>query len=702
MPGGWISRGPAASSANFLTDDRSIFGLNRFPSGIWIQTAAMSFTPDFLDELRGRLRLSEVVGRKVKLVRRGREYTGLCPFHSEKTPSFTVNDDKAFYHCFGCGAHGDAIRFLTDSEGLAFPEAVERLANEAGLTLPARDPAAESRARERAGLRDVQAMAAKWFESQLWSTGGADALAYLRRRGLDDVTIRRFGLGYAPGGRTALLEALRARGLDDGQLKESGLIVYPEDGRSALDRFRNRVMFPIRDGRPGPDGRGAVIAFGGRALDDSPAKYMNSPETPLFHKGRTLYNLDLARGMARDKGRIIVVEGYMDVIALSAAGFGEAVAPLGTALTEDQLQVLWRVVPEPILCFDGDTAGLRAAARSVERALPLLKPGYSLDFAILPAGEDPDSLVQANGADAFTQVLDQARSLSDMLWDSLTNGISLDTPERRAGLERTVMMRLGEIADAKVQSFYRDEFRARLRDLFAPAKSSGMVRGGPDRPGGRNYAGGRNYKDGAGSRHLRGGAGYQRTGFGAERAAVESRGRLRATNLGHDGTASRARRREQLLLLCLLNHPALIEPHLEEIVDIELLNPDLDKLRNEIIRIAALHDSLDMEGIKRHLKALGLERLLNAMDAAFRNLWFVQPEAALKDVQSVWRQASALHHRSLTMERELRALERELAEDLSEETFARFIALKTQIDQDEGLEANLEDYGVASGRRGGI
>ncbi|MEX1147571.1 MAG: DNA primase, partial [Sphingomonadales bacterium] len=422
----------------------------------------MSFTPEFLDELRGRLRLSEIVGRKVRLVRRGREFTGLCPFHSEKTPSFTVNDDKAFYHCFGCGAHGDAIRFLTDSEGLPFPEAVERLAGEAGLALPARDPQAEARAKARAGLKDVQAMAAKWFESQLWSASGSEGLAYLRRRGLDDQTIRRFALGHAPEGRTALLDGLKARGLDDAQLRDSGLIVYPEDGRPAIDRFRNRVMFPIRDVR------GDVVAFGGRALGDVPAKYLNSPETPLFHKGNMLYNLDLARSAARDRGQIIVVEGYMDVIALNAAGFEQAVAPLGTALTEDQMRLLWRVSPEPVLCFDGDTAGMRAAGRAVERALPLLEPGYSLHFAILPAGEDPDSLVQSAGADAFTAVLGKGRSLAEMLWESLTRGVDIDTPERRAGLERAVMGRLNDIADNRVQSFYRDDFRARLRELFSP------------------------------------------------------------------------------------------------------------------------------------------------------------------------------------------------------------------------------------------
>lgn len=634
----------------------------------------MSFSPEFLDELRGRLRLSEVVARKVRLTRRGREFVGLCPFHSEKTPSFTVNDDKAFYHCFGCGAHGDVIRFISETEGLGFPETVERLAGEAGLPLPARDPQAEEKARKRAGLKDVQAIAAKWFESQLWSSAGKGALDYLKARGLDEATIRCFGLGFAPAGRTLLLDALKARGLDDAQLRDSGLIVYPDDGRAPIDRFRNRVMFPIRDVK------GDVVAFGGRALDDAAAKYLNSPETPLFHKGHMLYNLDQARAAAHESGRVIVVEGYMDVIALAQAGIGEAVAPLGTALTEDQLSLLWRLAPEPVLCFDGDNAGMRAAGRVVERALALLKPGYSLGFAILPAGEDPDSLIQSEGKDAFEEVAASARSLADMLWGSLTEGAALGTPERRAGLERTVMGRLNEIGDGKVQAFYRDDFRRRLADLFGSGRGPDL-RPGKARPG----------------RHSSGKGTRQGRVFSAPAS-----GRLQATSLGRESAAARSRKREQLLLLCLINHPALIEAHSEEIAELELLNPDLDKLRAEILGIAAFPDSLDMDHLRRHLKAQGLERLVRSLDVAFAGLWFVKPETALRDVESGWRQARTLHYRMLTMERELKSLERELAENMTEETFERFSALKAQIDNSKGLEANLEGFGVASGRPGSV
>jgi len=443
------------------------------------------------------------------------------------------------------------------------------------------------------------------------------------------------------------------------------------------------VMFPILDLK------GDAVAFGGRALDDAPAKYLNSPETPLFHKGRLLYNLSNARAPARDSGRLVVVEGYMDVIGLSNAGFDEAVAPLGTALTEDQIQLLWRVVPEPVLCFDGDNAGLRAAGRSVERALSILKPGHSLSFAILPSGEDPDSLVQKEGRGAFDAVLEKARSLADMLWSMLTEGASLDTPERRAGLERQVMGRLNDIADAKVQAFYRDDFRQRLRALFDAASGNASGQGGRGQSSARGYAS---------KRFASGKGGYGgRSRFGALQQPPS--GRLRMTPLAQDGAAARARGREQLLLLCLVNHPVLIDAHFEEIAEIEILNPDLDNLRREIIGISALHESLDMAQMRRHLKALGLEGLVQSLDSALVSLWAVKPEAALADVESLWQRTKALHHRKLTMERELKALERELALNLDDETNARFIALLNEINGGEGLEANLEGFGIASGRK---
>ncbi|RIK95315.1 MAG: DNA primase [Proteobacteria bacterium] len=626
----------------------------------------MSVSPAYLDDLRQRLPLSGVVARKVRLVRRGREFTGLCPFHHEKTPSFTVSDDKGFYHCFGCGAHGDVIRFVMESDNLPFREAVERLAREAGMPPPEIDLEAEAKAKERLGLLEAEEAAAAWFESQLWSASGREALAYLRRRGLADETIRGFRLGYAPAARTLLKDAMLARGFSEDVLVRSGLVILPEDGGPTFDRFRHRVMFPIRDGR------GRVIAFGGRALDDAPAKYLNSPESELFHKGHTLYNLDQARGPARERGGVLVVEGYMDVISLAQAGFREAVAPLGTALTEEQLTLLWRTVPEPTLCFDGDAAGRRAAARAMERALPGLAPGHSLRFLLLPQGEDPDSLVQAQGAAAFAALQAGSKSLADMLWSTLLEAYPTDTPERRAAFDEAIKKTVARIADHRVRSHYESDMAARRRRLFAPLPA--------DRPG-------REPGRGRGSGTLRRG-----------QTDIRRPGRLSAALMGQDDRAGRSRRREQLILACVLNHPLLIERHEEELAGLELQNPDLDKLRSEIIRIAASDHDLDMAALRRHLMESGFGKAIDGLDTASAPLWFAQPDAALIDVEQGWRHVVALHRRLSTLEREIKRLEDELARDFSDEALGRLRALKVQLDQAEGREVMVAGYGVASGR----
>ncbi len=420
----------------------------------------MAFTPAFLDELRSRVALTPIVARKVKLVRAGREMKGCCPFHNEKTPSFYVNEDKGFYHCFGCGAHGDVIRFLTDQEGLPFREAVERLAAEAGLELPRENAEDAARAKAQAGLFDVMSAAASWFTEQLHGLSGTAARDYVARRGLMAQTVADFGLGLAPDARNRLKIALADFGED--KLVECGLLIHPDDGgREAYDRFRGRLMFPIRDTR------GRVVAFGGRTLGDGQPKYLNSPDTPLFDKGRMLYNLDRAAPVARKSGRLIVVEGYMDVIALTQAGIAEAVAPLGTALTEQQLHLLWRVAPEPFLCFDGDAAGQRAALRAALRALPLLEPGRSLRFITLPAGQDPDDLVRTGGAAALDALAAQAEPLIDRLWRSETEGVELQTPERRAALRERLRELGRSIQHRDVSELYQQAFRARFDALFA-------------------------------------------------------------------------------------------------------------------------------------------------------------------------------------------------------------------------------------------
>lgn len=417
----------------------------------------MSLTPQWLDELRSRITLSSVIGRHVKVQRAGREYKACCPFHNEKTPSFTINDDKGFYHCFGCGAHGDAIRFMTDHQGLGFMDAVKELAAEAGMSVPAPDPRAAQAAQERGSLHDVCQAAQDWFVAQLHSAAGEQARTYLQGRGLSADTVERFGIGFAPDSRSAIKAALGS--IDEALLIEAGLLIKVDD-KPAYDRFRGRIMIPIRDPR------GRVIAFGGRILGAGEPKYLNSPDTPLFDKGRTLYNLHVAAPASRQTGRVVVVEGYMDVIALAQAGFGECVAPLGTALTEHQIERLWKLVDLPLLCFDGDNAGQKAAMRAAARAMPLLRPGLSLRFVSLPAGQDPDDLVKTSGPAAFAACIDQATGLIDHLWAHELNALPLASPEARAGLKARLNAHADTIADGDIKALYRREIGQRFSDMF--------------------------------------------------------------------------------------------------------------------------------------------------------------------------------------------------------------------------------------------
>ncbi|MBW8753323.1 MAG: DNA primase [Sphingomonadales bacterium] len=424
----------------------------------------MSLSPQWLDELRARITLSSVISRTTRLTKAGHEFKACCPFHNEKSPSFTVNDEKGFYHCFGCGAHGDAIRWLTDQRGLGFMDAVKELAAEAGLDVPTPDPRAAQAAEQRDSLHDVTAAAQKWFVECLASPEGDKARAYLATRGFDAHTLQRFGFGYAPEGRQALKGALAQ--FPEEKLIEAGLRILVDD-KEPYDRFRGRLMLPIEDAR------GRVIAFGGRILDktktDAP-KYLNSPDTPLFDKGRTLYNLHRAGPASRQTGRLIVVEGYMDVIALAAAGFGEAVAPLGTALTERQIEMLWRLVETPILCFDGDAAGQRAAMRAVARALPLLRPAHSLRIVRLPAGLDPDDLIKRDGPRAMEEVLGNARTLIDTLWEHERDSSPLTTPEAKAGLKARLLAHVETIAEQDIRALYRRELLDRFSAFAYPPR----------------------------------------------------------------------------------------------------------------------------------------------------------------------------------------------------------------------------------------
>ena len=426
----------------------------------------MSLTPQWLDELRARITLSAVVGRTTRLTKAGREFRACCPFHNEKTPSFYVNDEKGFYHCFGCGAHGDAIRWMTDQRGLPFMDAVKELAAEAGLDVPAPDPRAAEMAERRDSLHDVMAAAQEWFVASLVGPEGEKARAYLATRGFDAHTVARFGFGYAPEGRQALKQALQQ--FPEDKLIEAGLRIAVDD-KEPYDRFRGRLMLPIHDIR------GRVIAFGGRILDkaktDAP-KYLNSPDTPLFDKGRTLYNHHRAGPASRQTNRVIVVEGYMDVIALAAAGFGESVAPLGTALTERQIEMLWRLTEAPLLCFDGDAAGQRAAMRAATRALPLLRPGHSLRIVRLPAGLDPDDLLKREGPRAMEALLAQPQSLLETLWLHERDAAPLHSPEDKAGLKARLMAHVETIADPDIKALYRRELGDRYSEFAFPKREA--------------------------------------------------------------------------------------------------------------------------------------------------------------------------------------------------------------------------------------
>jgi len=432
----------------------------------------MRFGENFMDEIKSRVRVSDVVGRHVKLKRQGREFAGLSPFTNEKTPSFFVNDEKGFYHCFSSGKHGDAISFFMEVEGLSFPEAVERLAEMAGVEMPKADPQAEQRAARNKKTISWMEQAQIFFEKSLYRDVGSAARDYLKGRGLTKTAAENFGMGFAPNHFSALKDELMQQGASAKMLIEAGLIIEPEDkGREPWDRFRDRIMFPIHDSR------GRLVAFGGRAMDkEAKAKYLNSPETPIFQKGKLLYNYHRARKAISNPQNgargMIVAEGYMDVIALSRAGFEHAVAPMGTALTEDQLALLWRAGPEPILCFDGDKAGLRAAFRSVERALPLIRPGQTLRFAILPDGQDPDDLIKAKGRGAMEEVLNRAIPLVDMVWEREVQAEPLNSPEAKAGLKSRIFAALKEIQHDDVRAQYQSALLDRFDAEFGRQKKS--------------------------------------------------------------------------------------------------------------------------------------------------------------------------------------------------------------------------------------
>lgn len=627
----------------------------------------MRYPPHFLDEIRSRLSVSHVVGRKVPLKRAGREYKGLSPFKNEKTPSFTVNDQKGFYHCFASGEHGDIFTFLIKTEGLSFPEAVERLAEEAGVPMPKMSARDEQREDERQRLYRLMQTSLEFFQKALMSGPGADARRYLEKRGLARETIAGFRIGYAPNDRSALKQHLAQSGFTADEMVASGMLIGGEDISVPYDRFRHRVIFPITDLKD------RVIAFGGRALDaDQPAKYLNSPDTPLFHKGQVLFNAYKARGPAHDKTRVIAVEGYMDVIALSEAGFHEAVAPLGTALTEDQVKLLWRLSPEPILCFDGDAAGRKAAFRAVETVLPLLNPGFSLRFSFLPGGLDPDDLVRQKGPEAFEAELHKTQALFDVMWQREQEDQDFSTPEQRAAFEKRLRAMVARIGDSGVRGHYERELRETLWTLNRTvvreiARAEGSRR--MSRKGARTNNVTPDWRV------------RERARLGAQQPLQSNRMAAASPELAKRAVLTPPR--EALLIKTVLNHPWLIEEHAEAIAAMELGSAPVARLRDAVLAAHALENTLDSSALRSQLSVSGLDKVIDLVERSVthRSDRFAEPDAPRAEVEVGWRHALALHERQLGLQKSLEAAVQAYHQDGSEDALARICEI-------QGLLAN--------------
>lgn len=578
----------------------------------------MTIPPRFLDELRSRINVSDIVGKRVRLTRAGREFKACCPFHNEKSPSFYVNDDKQFYHCFGCGAHGSIIDFVMRHDNLSFPEAVETLASQAGMQVPKSAPEDIEKAEKQKNLFTLMEEATKYMESILEDPASRLARDYIRERGLPEDIISEFRIGYAPADMQTLRKYMHGHGYSDEQMLEVGLLKRSEKTGDVYAFFRERLMFPV------PDRKGRIVAFGGRVLpehlrkndysDFKPPKYINSPDTPLFHKGKMLYGEPHARQAANDGMPVIVVEGYLDVIACFRAGFKGAVAPLGTALTEDQILVLWKMIPGdskiPILCFDGDNAGRRAASRACERILPMLKPDHSARIAFLPEGEDPDSLVKNKGRDALQAVLDSAMNLVDFLWLDNTEGKVFDTPEARAGLTKTLLEEVaGHITDRTVQHFYKEAFKDKLRQNFAPAQPQRVAQNGsrPQWQGRGQYG----------------------------KPVPQPVTPLRRPSFSKNGLVSMA------LLAAVINNPVIFSDIEEEFGHLHLPENNLDRLRQAVLSTLGSEPELDVSALKTHLMEQGFEQELGHLlsETLYTHASFSRPSADDGAVLTAWRNA---------------------------------------------------------------
>ncbi len=620
-----------------------------------------TFLPTFLDELRERLTLSDIVGKRIRLLRAGREFKGCCPFHKEKTPSFYVNDDKKFFHCFGCGAHGDVIGFTMRHDGLSFPEAVESLAAQAGLAVPQDTPMERERFDKEKSLHHLLERATVFFEEQLRTPAGREARAYLLGRGLQDKAQRRFRLGYAPSDAQALIRQLQGEGFGLPDMLAVGLIKKAEDRPDHYSFFRNRVMFPVANRR------GQTVAFGARIMGEGEPKYLNSPDHALFHKGQLLYGLSRARAALAQGQPLIVVEGYMDVIALVEAGYIGAVAPLGTALTEDQLALLWKMLPplesreptrdySPILCFDGDNAGLRAAMRGADRALPLLTAAQTARIAYLPTGEDPDSLLRSAGRSAMQAVLDQAKPMVEVIWDMALTGRRLQTPEDRAVAARALRQKVAVIRDETLKTLYQDAIEKKLAALFQWEPK------------------------GAPNMHKRGEK-QRKTGAFPTRFVP-------STPLPHrlQPTGS-LKLREKVLLAIMVNHPALFHEFGDELAHIGFISPPMEALRQQIVTLFSQdsQEPLDAAALYRHLSLgdaaggaqKGLADVLS--EATFMHAGFARPDRPIEQARQGWK---SIWNKYLQeqLQIDLQAAGRLWHEDPSDANLARLMSLREQME----------------------
>ena len=605
----------------------------------------MTLSPAWLDELRARTVLSAVIAPTVKLVRAGREWKACCPFHNEKTPSFTINDDKGFYHCFGCGAHGDAIRFLTDNRGMQFMDAVKELAAKAGMDVPAPDPQAKERAERTASLTDVMASVQAWYSEQLQGSGGADTRDYLKRRGIDAATVQRFGIGFAPDSRNALKRALARLG--DDKLVETGMLIQPDEGgKDSYDRFRGRLMIPIRDPR------GRVIAFGGRIMGDGEPKYLNSPDTPLFDKGRTLYNIDRAGPASRSAKRLIVVEGYMDVIALDRAGIAEVVAPNGTAVTEAQLERMWRLDPSPILCFDGDAAGRKAAIRAALRAIPQLRPDRTLRFVELPSGQDPDDVVREGGREAFEALLEKPEPLDARLWRHELEAEPLATPEAWAGLKQRLIAHASNIGHVDLSRIYREDWLRRFYELRRPEGSAPQHFTRPARG---------TFKNGR---------------FVPPIPPASSEARAIAAS-GIDAPTARA------LIMGFAYFPEELPAHCEQLASLPITDKGTAKLRDELVNAAFSGAALDRDALAT---ILGVEPAGGGKAPRFMGFSFTRrdsdPERARSDLAAAVEIIAASEEVDRALEDATERLKRDFTDEALEEQ-------QRLIEAQQGLKRRL-------------